>query len=151
MKGVLVEQNRTPSKVSHLETIRQVLVSKVFNCLLQGDDVPRLRNVPFDGFFFPASESWVPIVDTEPLLFGQAIGHIGFLSSASRKAGLAPSTLTRWRFKIVARSACTQEPSHMDVMSCSKPDKISRQGTAKIFVWETCQIGLDDNIANMDF
>ena len=53
------------------------LVIKVFNCLLQGDDVPFHRNVPFDGCFFPASESWVPIVDTEPLLFGQAIGHIG--------------------------------------------------------------------------
>ena len=39
--------------------------------------MPLRRNVLFDSFFFSASGSWVPIVDTEPLLFGQAIGHIG--------------------------------------------------------------------------
>ena len=39
--------------------------------------MPFPRNVLFDGFFFSMSGSWVPVVDTEPLLFGQAIGHIG--------------------------------------------------------------------------
>ena len=40
--------------------------------------MPFHRNVLFDGFFFSALGSWVPIVDAEPLLFGQAVGHIGF-------------------------------------------------------------------------
>ena len=96
MKGVLVEQNRTPSIVSHIETIRQVLVIKVFNCFLQRDDVPLPRNVHFDGSFFSASRSWVSFVDAEPLLFvkrmrtsvskrySSLVGEC-FLSGASRK------------------------------------------------------------------
>ena len=44
---------------------------------MQRDDVPFHRGVLFDGSFFSASGSWVPIVDAEPLLFCQAIGHIG--------------------------------------------------------------------------
>ena len=59
----------------HIEPIRQVLVVKIFNCFLQGDDVP-LSTVFLDGSFFSASRSWVPIVNVEPFLFGQAIGHI---------------------------------------------------------------------------
>ena len=90
------EQNRTTSIVSHIETIRQILVIKVFNCFLR-DDVPFSRNVFFDGSFFSASRSWFPIVDAEPLLFGQAIGYLGvnavFLSSllARNPGGQCPS------------------------------------------------------------
>ena len=55
--------------MSHTETVRQVLVIKVFKCVLQRDDVPLPRNVLFDGSFFSASRSCVPIVNAEPLLF----------------------------------------------------------------------------------
>ena len=37
--------------MGHLETIRQVLVIKVFSCFLQRDDVPFHRIVLFDGSF----------------------------------------------------------------------------------------------------
>ena len=72
MKGVLVEQNRTTSIMSHKEAIRQVVVINVFDSFLQGDDVSFHRNVLFDGIFSSASRSWVPIVDAEPLLFGSS-------------------------------------------------------------------------------
>ena len=76
MKSVLVEQNRTSSIMCHMEAMCQELVVKIFNGFLQGDDVPLRRNVFFDSSFFSASRSWVPIVDAEPSLHCQAIGHI---------------------------------------------------------------------------
>ena len=77
VKSVLIEKDSTASTMGHIETIRRVHVIKVPNCLLQSDDVPFLRNMLLDGSFFSASGSWIPVVDAEPLLFGQAIGHIG--------------------------------------------------------------------------
>ena len=74
VKSVLVEQNRTPSMMFHIEPIHQVLLVKIFNCFLQDDDVPLHRNVLLDSSFFSASGSWISAVDAEPLLFGQAIG-----------------------------------------------------------------------------
>ena len=44
-ESILVEQDRTSSPVCHVEAIRQKLVLKVFNCFLQGDDVPLPRNM----------------------------------------------------------------------------------------------------------
>ena len=38
--------------------------------------MPLPRNVFFNGSFFSASTSWVPIVNAKPFLFGQAIGYI---------------------------------------------------------------------------
>ena len=64
VKSVLVEQNRTPSTMCHIEPIRQVLVVKIFNCFLQL--LP--SNLFFDGSFFSASRSWVPIINAEPFL-----------------------------------------------------------------------------------
>ena len=64
--------------MGHIEVVRQVLVLKVLNCLLQGDNVPLfLRNVFLDSSCFSTSRSRVPIVDTEPSLLGPAIGHVG--------------------------------------------------------------------------
>ena len=72
---------------------------------------------------FPRRGPGVPFADTEPLLFGHAIGHIRYqsgiphwlesvsLSGASRKAGLALFTLTRVCSKIEAGSAFTQAVS----------------------------------------
>ena len=77
VKGLLVEQNRTPSIMDHKEAIRQVVVVKVFKRFLQSDDVPFHHNVLFDGYFFSTPGSWVPVVDTAPRLIGQAIGHVG--------------------------------------------------------------------------
>ena len=48
----------------------------MFKCFLKGDHVPLLRNVSLDASFFSASKSWVPTVNAEPFLFGQAIRHI---------------------------------------------------------------------------
>ena len=62
--------------MGHMETIRNVLVSKVFNCFLHRHDVTFHLTVLLEGFF-SSSRSWVPIVDVEPLLFGQAIGNLG--------------------------------------------------------------------------
>ena len=56
--------------------MRHKLDVMVFNCFLQGGDVPLLRNEFFDCSFFAASRSWVPIVNAEPSPFGQAIAHI---------------------------------------------------------------------------
>ena len=62
----LVEQDRTSSIMFHVEAIRQEFVLEVLNFFLQRDDVPFLRNMLFDGSFFSASMSRVPIVDAEP-------------------------------------------------------------------------------------
>ena len=59
-----------------VEAILQELVIQVFNRFLQGDDVPLPRSVLFDGSFFSTPRSWVPIINTEPPLFGQSVGHV---------------------------------------------------------------------------
>ena len=65
--------------MSHIETVRQVLVIKVFKCFLQRDGVPLPRTVLFDGSFFSASRSWVPIVNAEPCLFSvEALFLVGW-------------------------------------------------------------------------
>ena len=46
-RSVLAEQSRTSSIICQKETIRQELVVKIFDCFLQGDDVPLPRNVLF--------------------------------------------------------------------------------------------------------
>ena len=43
---------------------------------MQGDNAPCLRDLSFAGSVFSASRSWVPILNTEPLLFGQSVGHV---------------------------------------------------------------------------
>ena len=59
----------------------------------------------FDGSSFSTPRSWVPIVNTEPFLFGQSVGHVVvevillvdvecFLAGASRNAALEPFTST---------------------------------------------------------
>ena len=65
-------------KVSLLNrtAIRQELVLRVFNCFLQGDDVSFHRFLPFDSSFFSTSRSWVPVMNAEPSLFGQSVGHL---------------------------------------------------------------------------
>ena len=60
----------------HVEAVRQEIVLEVFNCFLWCDDVPFSRNVPLDSSFFFTSGSTVPIVDAEPSLLGQAVGHV---------------------------------------------------------------------------
>ena len=68
MQSVLIEQDSTASIMCGSEVVRQELVLEALNCLLQCDDVPFLRDVFFDGTFFAASGSWIPVVDAEPLL-----------------------------------------------------------------------------------
>ena len=49
---------------------------QVFNCFLQGDDVPLNRNMPFESSSFSTSRSRVPIVNAEPFLFSQSVGYV---------------------------------------------------------------------------
>ena len=74
--SILVQQDCASSIVCHVEAIRQELVLEVFNCFLQGDDVPLPRNMFFDSSFSSTSRPWVPIVAAEPFLFGQSVGHV---------------------------------------------------------------------------
>ena len=83
MKSVLVEQYNTASMMGHEEMTRQELVLKELNSLLQCDDAPFPCDLLLDGSF-AASGSQIPVVETEPLLFGRAIGQIG----AKRCSGL---------------------------------------------------------------
>ena len=75
-ESILVEQDRKTSFVCHVESIRQELVVKVSNCFLQGDDVSLFRNLFFDSSFFSTPRSWFPMVNTEPFLRGQSVGHV---------------------------------------------------------------------------
>ena len=75
-ESILVEQDHTTSIVFHVEAIRQELVLEVFNCFLQGNDVPLSRNMFFDSSCFSTSRPWIPIFNTEPLPFGQSVGHV---------------------------------------------------------------------------
>ena len=131
VRGVLVEQNRTTSKMCHIEPIRQVLVVKIFNCSLQGDDMPLPCNVFFDGSSC-ASRSLVPVVNAEPFLFSRASGNIGveavflfgwrmlpyWCLAKRRISALAP---TMWRCRMVSGSDFTQaeNPPRMDDTSSS--------------------------------
>ena len=104
-KGVLVEQNCTRSIICHMETIRQELAVKIFNCL-QGDVLPLTCNVFFDGSFFSASRSWVPVANAEPFLFSQAVGT----SASKRYSSLDEECfLARW-----SGDPTSEIPSRMD-------------------------------------
>ena len=64
-----------PLQCVHVEAIRQELVLEVFNCFLQGDDVPLHRDTFFDSsFLFHAEVLGSNYKKTEPLLFGQSVG-----------------------------------------------------------------------------
>ena len=51
-ESILAEQDLTTSIVCHVEGIRQELVIEVFNCFLQGDNVP-LPTMCFSMASFP--------------------------------------------------------------------------------------------------
>ena len=74
-ESILVEQDRTTSTVCHVEAIRQELVLEVFNCFLQGNDVPLLRDMFFDSSFFSTPRSWVPI--TKKLSLVCSVNRLG--------------------------------------------------------------------------
>ena len=71
----------------------------------------------FDGSFFSASKSWVPVVKTEPFLvrLGTSVSKRYstlngecIITGASRFAGLAPFASTMWRCRMVSGSDFTQ-------------------------------------------
>ena len=75
-ESIFAEQDRTSSIMCHVEAIRQEMVFEVFNCFPEGDDEPFSRNMPFDSSFLSTSRSRVPIIDGEPSLFCQSVGHV---------------------------------------------------------------------------
>ena len=70
-EGILVEECSASPAVSHVEPVREKLVVRILNRLLQGDHVPLSCNLIFDSaLLFSTSRSWVPVVDAQPLLNG---------------------------------------------------------------------------------
>ena len=73
--GVLVEENRAPSEMGHVEPTSKNVVVDILRCFLQSDDVPHACDLLLEGIFFSASGSRVPIVDTQTLLHRRTIGY----------------------------------------------------------------------------
>ena len=68
VEGVLVEENRTTSEVSHIKAFMKDSVVDVVRSFLQGDEVPLSRNLFFDSIFCVSSRSRIPVVNTKPPL-----------------------------------------------------------------------------------
>ena len=60
VKCVFVEKDSTSGGMGDTEMVREALVMKVFNCLLQCIDVPLACDVLFNGHWLPSSESRIP-------------------------------------------------------------------------------------------
>ena len=74
--SLLNKMAQPPKCVCHLEAIRQELVIQLFNFFLQCDMCYFTTVCFFDRSFFSTPRSWVPIINTESLLFGQSVGHV---------------------------------------------------------------------------
>ena len=147
-KASLLNKNRTSTTVCHVEAIRQELVVQIFNCFLQGDDVPLHRNVFFDSSFFSASRSFcAPIADEWAHQWSKRYSSWDgecFFSGASRHAGLA--LLHVWQCgasrKSVSELRLHPSLKNHPVWTRRLPRSQIRflhQGTARIVVWERCQ------------
>ena len=66
VEGVLVEENRTTSEVSHIKAFMKDSVVDVVRSFLQGDKVPLPRNLFFYGIFCASSRSRIPIANNKP-------------------------------------------------------------------------------------
>ena len=133
----LLNKDGTTSIMCHVEAIRQELVIQVFNCFLQDDDVPIHRNV-FFGNSFSTPRSWAPIINTEPPLFGQSVGHVvvevvltaicrvfsGRCIAARCVDTLAVDRVTPQSNHEVCFHPC-RNPSRVDETPSSYPDTIS--------------------------
>ena len=65
IKGVLVEENRTASKVGHMKAFMKDFVFDIVRCFLKGNEVPLSCNLFLEGTFFSTSGPRVPVVDAE--------------------------------------------------------------------------------------
>ena len=61
VESVLVEQNRARSEVGDDETVREALVLKVLNGLLESIDVPFPSNVVLDGSRSTSPRPWLQL------------------------------------------------------------------------------------------
>ena len=84
VEGVLNEENRIMGRVE--ATCKNVMID-ILGRLLQGNDMPPSCNLFFEGVFFSASASRVPVVDAESLLhkrtirrFSEKTHHASFLT-----------------------------------------------------------------------
>ena len=68
VEGVLVEENCATFVMGHVEPTSKNVIVDILRCLLQGNDVPPACNQLFQGIFFSASGSRVPVLDTRRLL-----------------------------------------------------------------------------------
>ena len=59
VEAVLVEETRATSVMSHVEPTSKNVMIDILRCLLQGDDVPCVCNLLFEGISFSASGPWV--------------------------------------------------------------------------------------------
>ena len=117
VKGVFVEQNRTPSIMCHIETIRKVLAVEILNCFLQVM-ICHFTAICFSMVFFPRRGRGYQFF---MLSLFRSVKRLGTsaskryssleecsLSGASRNAGFAPFASTMWRCRMVSGSDFTQ-------------------------------------------
>ena len=68
VESVLIEENSTACIMGHVEATRKNVVINIFGRLLQGNDMPPACDLLFEGIFFSASGSRVPVLDAQSLL-----------------------------------------------------------------------------------
>ena len=62
------ELSESSSVTSNVETICKNVMIDILRCFLQRDDMPLACDLFLKGIFLPTSKSWIPVVDTQPLL-----------------------------------------------------------------------------------